>query len=444
MFFDIKGTLAGSLFTPASTTPLTQTEPEPTSASDTNYYMRLGLAYDSTHMYLEADHPIYRWSAGEFRLFGSSADEIVRAWCKDTTVTTIGGMEINGAHIATKSIEADSINVNSLEAIVAKIGNWSIGGKTDSAPSSGAETKGSIYTGSFGSDGSIYLIPSGTTTSKSIGGSDPPRTDWRITAGSSFGVTSDGSLYASNAYLSNATISGTVTATYGKIGKWNIVNNLETVQLAARAPEGSLHYKKAGTTDSIVLVAGGTLPRNVTIAGYSRNDWKIMVGDAFGVKANGDIIANNAIFKESVYAYGGLAAELLSTTGTLKDQISNSDISVYSWDHFVFFSGDGISVANFSTYIQTWCNGSSSGQSGDWRIKDGWRPIKNVWFPFIYSHNGFRMGCMQIRTDGYINAYIYPTYGSGATSMKNEYRNNNTKNITGSDNLFFNASWMRA
>ena len=300
----IKGTLAGSLFTPASTTPLTQTEP--TSASDTNYYMRLGLAYDSTHMYLEADHPIYRWSAGAFRLFGSSADEIVRAWCKDTTVTTIGGMEINGAYIATKSIEADSINVNSLEAIVAKIGNWSIGGKTDSAPSSGAETKGSIYTGSFGSDGSIYLIPSGTTTSKSIGGSDPPRTDWRITAGSSFGVTSDGSLYASNAYLSNATISGTVTATYGKIGKWNIVNNLETVQLAARAPEGSLHYKKAGTTDSIVLVAGGTLPRNVTIAGYSRNDWKIMVGDAFGVKANGDIIANNAIFKESVYAYGGL------------------------------------------------------------------------------------------------------------------------------------------
>lgn len=440
----IKGTLAGSLFTPASTTPLTQTEPEPTSASDTNYYMRLGLAYDSTHMYLEADHPIYRWSAGAFRLFGSSADEIVRAWCKDTTVTTIGGMEINGAHIATKSIEADSINVNSLEAIVAKIGNWSIGGKTDSAPSSGAETKGSIYTGSFGSDGSIYLIPSGTTTSKSIGGSDPPRTDWRITAGSSFGVTSDGSLYASNAYLSNATISGTVTATYGKIGKWNIVNNLETVQIAAGAPEGSLYYKKAGTTDSIVLVAGGTLPRNVTIAGYSRNDWKIMVSNAFGVKANGDLVANNAIFKESVYAYGGLAAELLSTTGTLKDQISNSDISVYSWDHFVFFSGDGISVANFSTYIQTWCNGSSSGRSGDWRIKDGWRPMKNVWFPFIYSHNGFRMGCMQIRTDGYINAYIYPTYGSGATNMKTEYRNNNTTNITGSDNLFFNASWMRA
>lgn len=438
----IKGTLAGSLFTPASTTPLTQTEP--TSASDTNYYMRLGLAYDSTHMYLEADHPIYRWSAGAFRLFGSSADEIVRAWCKDTTVTTIGGMEINGAHIATKSIEADSINVNSLEAIVAKIGNWSIGGKTDSAPSSGAETEGSIYTGSFGSDGSIYLIPSGTTTSKSIGGSDPPRTDWRITAGSSFGVTSDGSLYASNAYLSNATISGTVTATYGKIGKWNIVNNLETVQLAAGAPEGSLCYKKAGTTDSIVLVAGGTLPRNVTIAGYSRNDWKIMVSNAFGVKANGDLVANNAVFKESVVAYGGLAAEVLSTTGTLKDQISNSDISVYSWDHFVFFSGDGISVANFSTYIQTWCNGSSSGQSGDWRIKDGWRPIKNIWFPFIYSHNGFRMGCMQIRADGYINAYIYPTYGSGAKDVKNEYRNNNTTNITGSDSLFFNASWIRA
>ena len=150
----IKGTLAGSLFTPASTTPLTQTEP--TSASDTNYYMRLGLAYDSTHMYLEADHPIYRWSAGAFRLFGSSADEIVRAWCKDTTVTTIGGMEINGAHMATKSIEADSVNVTDLSAFGATIGGFVIDADSIHTIGYGRTSfdYSSIVVGSFNTDGS--------------------------------------------------------------------------------------------------------------------------------------------------------------------------------------------------------------------------------------------------------------------------------------------------
>lgn len=433
----LKGTLSGTTFTTVNdATFLTQTQP---TSSDGYHYIFLGTATSTTNVMLQAEHPIYMFIGGSFHRLGSSSDKILQKWVGSATAA-VADAKLNGSYIQANTVTSEHIYVEDLNALDATIGGFTIG-KTSNTESAAVHQYG-LYFGSIGSDNSVALLPQGTTTSVTIGSHEG--TDWRITAGSKFGVTAAGNLYAADAYLSNATISGTVTATYGKIGKWNIVNNLVTVQTAAGAPEGSLCYKKAGTEDSICLVAGGTLPRNVTIAGYSRNDWKVMVGTAFGIKANGDVVATNAVFKESVVAYGSLVAELLSTTGTLKDQISNSDISVYSWDHFVFFSGDGISVANFSTYIQTWCNGSSSGQSGDWRIKDGWRPIKNVWFPFIYSHNGFRTGCMQIRADGYINAYIYPTYGSGAKDMKTEYRNNNTTNITGSDSLFFNASWIRA
>lgn len=420
----LKGTLSGSTFTTVNdATFITQTQP---TSSDNYHYIFLGTATSTTNVMLQAEHPIYMFIGGSFHRLGSSSDKILQKWVGSATAA-VADAKLHGSYIQYKTITAESIYVEDLNALGATIGGFVI-------DSSSIHTKDVAVT----SNASNSVALSSSTFTRTIGGESISNLKFAI--GGNFGIDNDGSLYASS-----ATISGIISANSGVIGKWKIVNSLQSIQNAANLPEGSLYYgNRAGSEDSICLVPQGSLPSNATIAGYSRNDWKIMVGNAFGVKGNGDVIANNAIFKNSVYAYGSMAAESFTTTGTLKDQISNSDISVYSWDHFVFFSGDGISVANFSTYIQTWCNGSSSGQSGDWRIKDGWRPIKNVWFPFIYSHNGFRMGCMQIRTDGYINAYIYPTYGSGATNMKTEYRNNNTTNITGSDNLFFNASWMRS
>ena len=60
----IKGTLAGTTFTPVSTTPLTQTIP---TSVDNYYYMLLGTMYSTTEMYLLGEHPIFRYYNGGFK-----------------------------------------------------------------------------------------------------------------------------------------------------------------------------------------------------------------------------------------------------------------------------------------------------------------------------------------------------------------------------------------
>lgn len=72
-------------------------------------------------------------------------------------------------------------------------------------------TDNAITNGIWGTDKSV-LVCTGSTTSKSVGGS-ASIADWCFTAGSKFGVTTNGDMYASNAI-----ISGKITATSGTIG----------------------------------------------------------------------------------------------------------------------------------------------------------------------------------------------------------------------------------
>ncbi|MGN1194501.1 MAG: tail fiber domain-containing protein, partial [Acutalibacteraceae bacterium] len=65
--------------------------------------------------------------------------------------------------------------------------------------------------GTWGSDGCIMLHSTGTSSSASIGGSSTI-SGWVITAGSNFGVTKSGKLYAES-----ANISGTITSTAGNL-----------------------------------------------------------------------------------------------------------------------------------------------------------------------------------------------------------------------------------
>lgn len=68
----IKGTLEGTMFTPVSTTPLTQTTP----TSDDGYdYILLGHAYSTTGMYLLSEHPIFTYYNGAFKSFDQIAAE---------------------------------------------------------------------------------------------------------------------------------------------------------------------------------------------------------------------------------------------------------------------------------------------------------------------------------------------------------------------------------
>lgn len=80
------------------------------------------------------------------------------------------------------------------------VGRWTLGA-TSTTTSSNAQTNGTIYSGTFGSANSIYLIPSGTTASKTIGGKTG--TDWRITVADKFGINSAGEMYASTFRTSN-------------------------------------------------------------------------------------------------------------------------------------------------------------------------------------------------------------------------------------------------
>lgn len=73
----IKGTLAGKLFTPVSTTPLTQTQP---TSADGYEYMFLGYATTTTVAYLLPEHPIYAYTGGAFtRIGGKGITDISRS-----------------------------------------------------------------------------------------------------------------------------------------------------------------------------------------------------------------------------------------------------------------------------------------------------------------------------------------------------------------------------
>ena len=60
----IKGKLDGSIFTPASTAPLTQSIPTTEDGYD---YIYLGYAYTAANLQLMPEHPIFRFSNGKFR-----------------------------------------------------------------------------------------------------------------------------------------------------------------------------------------------------------------------------------------------------------------------------------------------------------------------------------------------------------------------------------------
>lgn len=119
---------------------------------------------------------------------------------------TIGGSTGNTWAIAIDdSFGVD--NVGRVYSTAGKIGNWII-----------AQDK--LYSGDtavLGSSG-IFLIPDGSTSTASIAGSGSI-SGWAITAGDSFGVTTNGVLYADS-----ANIQGIITATGGKIGGFKIDN----------------------------------------------------------------------------------------------------------------------------------------------------------------------------------------------------------------------------
>lgn len=214
-----------------------------------------------------------------------------------------------------------------LMAKYGKIGNWNIGFSTN-------QLNGSLYSGTFGADESIYLIPGGVTTSLTIAGRSG--TDWVITAYNKFGVTKSGALYATGATVSGTITATTLTATQaGTIGPWKIdstaiykgtaasyatadvlyfgnkglsLTNKFSVSNAGeltaisgsiagwKIDSNSIYYgiKESGTADSdVTLMSSSTFKR--AISGITRSDLKFAIGGYFGVTKQGRIYTGTNI-----------------------------------------------------------------------------------------------------------------------------------------------------
>lgn len=147
-----------------------------------------------------------------------------------------------------------------------------------------------LVNGTWGSDNSVMLC-TGSATAKSIGGSESTVNGWVITAGSKFGVTKTGALYANS-----ATITGVIKADTGRIGGtsgWTIASQ--------QISNGTI-----GADDSMFLstknLAGTVAGKALTTTAPS---WRLTVGSNFGVTNTGVVYANSAQISGNLSATNG-------------------------------------------------------------------------------------------------------------------------------------------
>ena len=142
-------------------------------------------------------------------------------------------------------------------------------------------TTNAIYNGSLGTVNSVYTS-TGTSASKSIGGSDNIN-GWAFAAGTAFGVTKTGDLYASS-----ATISGKVNASSGSIGGWEIGNDTNH----------SLYYGTFNTENGIYISPN----YSGILTGVSTEtlNWTITAGQNFGITTEGKVFVKDLIIDQTI------------------------------------------------------------------------------------------------------------------------------------------------
>lgn len=182
-------------------------------------------------------------------------------------------------------------------------------------------SENSIQNGTFGQSGSV-LICTGTNSSASIGGSNSIN-GWCFTAGSTFGVTKTGALYATN-----ANITGVINANSGKIGSFTLDNKYmqstdETVGLSP-------------TDVNWAFWAGGT---SMSTAKFRVNHAGVLYATGANISGNitaisgtigGCSISNGNLIVPSVNISGTLNASQIAANAITSDKISVSQLSAIS------------------------------------------------------------------------------------------------------------------
>ena len=183
----------------------------------------------------------------------------------------------NGKLTCTGASVSGAITANS-----GQIGAWNLTSTTD-----GAYGKGALYSGTPGAAAGALLSANGYKYNSAFAGA-VSGTTWKAMFGTGFGITSTGALYASG-----ATLSGSITATSGKIGAWNIEKDSGTTSDYSYG-RGSIYYGTPSATSGYILAPYGT-KSNYAYAGTTSRAWKVMLGKGFGIDNNGDVYIKGSI-----------------------------------------------------------------------------------------------------------------------------------------------------
>lgn len=235
-----------------------------------------------------------------------------------------------------------------------------------------------LSNGTWGTDKSV-LMCTGTDTAKSVGGSSAIN-GWCFTAGSKFGVTTNGDLYASN-----ANISGTITSEKGKIGSFNLDSTFlqssdETVGLSAT--EANWAFWAGGSTSATAkfrVTRAGTLYTK-DIQATSGKIGKYIITDTYlqtgtestctGIGGNqafwaGNGSSNNAPFRVSyagalVATNATISGNVTATSGTIAGfNVTGNHLAIGNWGEnnsvLVCTGTSGAKSIGGSDSISGWC-----------------------------------------------------------------------------------------
>ena len=194
-----------------------------------------------------------------------------------------------------------------------------------------------LRSGTWGTSNSVLVSGGYTpsvTDSVSIGGSPVSGNTWAFTAGNRFGVTTDGTLYASNGVFS-----GKITATSGTIGGFDISQDyLMTKALYQSYPyyytSGIGRNVSVGDQNNVVFWSG-----LLTIDADPEDDEEYSidpddVGPRFYVTSNGGLYASNANITGSIHAssgstFGDLNASYILMDGNSFEMYYGNEASPY-------------------------------------------------------------------------------------------------------------------
>ena len=215
-----------------------------------------------------------------------------------------------------------------------------------------------LSNGTWGTDKSV-LMSTGTTENKAVGGSSAI-SGWCFTAGSKFGVTTSGDLYANN-----ANISGTITSEKGKIGKYTIT--------------GTSLWTGDGSTCTGI---GGN--QAFWAGSDSSND------AAFRVSYSGELVATNATISGDITATSGTIGGCSIADGVLK--VASGNITSVNADNITSgtlsadrIGANSITVSKITTENLVGTNGWINLNKGTFNYGSG----KLTWdgtTPVSYTH----------------------------------------------------------